>query len=245
MIVGQSKPNLNTFPIVHLVRHGRIPDHRSDQPLTAEGEQEALTIGRQLADQIQQGETIRFFASPTRRTRQTATLLCQGLIERLSEEDKPVTVEPLVVEDSLENLQLYLDGLSYEPVEPLLDATRWKLHKTLSPQYEAGVNFQIEFWNSPDPMGYWLTHPTQAFESPEVVARRMQLYIAEHLIDGANRNSLRRDFCVTHSANLRAFLQLAFGKDVGQPPFCGMLMVSAGQVYYQEQITRFPASGNS
>lgn len=38
----------NISPIVHLVRHGYIPDHQTDQPLTVEGWQAALLVGREL-----------------------------------------------------------------------------------------------------------------------------------------------------------------------------------------------------
>ncbi|MFQ5611613.1 MAG: histidine phosphatase family protein [Anaerolineae bacterium] len=225
--------------IVHLVRHGRIPDHRADHPLTPEGRGEALAAGRGLAAGVRPGETIRFFASPTRRTRQTAALLRQGLSAGLAQAKVDAVLEPVVIDDRLENLQFYLDGLSYDPVQPLLDAARWRLQTTGSPAYEACVAFQSAFWGSPDPMDYWLTHPSQAVEAPEAVAARTRSYIAERLGDPRPGRAV----CVSHAANLRAFLRLVFGRDPGEPAFCGMLTASEGRVEYRGQLGHFPAGG--
>lgn len=235
----------NRGAIVHLVRHGRIPDHRADNPLTAEGCQETLEIGRRLAAQVRPGETIGLFASPTRRTRQTAEMLRQGLLEGLSRLGLEATVAPVLVEDRLQNLQLYLNGLGYDPVRPLFDAARWLLQENPSPQFEASVAFQAGFWQSPDPMDYWLTHPSPAFEAPESVAERIRAYLAERLSAGPGGNSPRRDICVSHSANLRAFLQLALGRDPGEPDFGEMLTVSGGVVRFREQAGDFPFRGEA
>jgi broad specificity phosphatase PhoE len=236
----QFEPDPGVSPVLHLVRHGRIPDHRADHPLTDVGQQEALAAGQQLAAQVRPGETICFFASPTRRTRQTAELLGQGLIEGLAQRELASAVEPLVVDDRLQNLQFYLDGLAYEPLNPLLDAARWRLQETSSLPYQASVTFQTEFWSNPDPMGYWLTHPTDAAEAPAAVAQRCLSYIIERLVNGTGANRLRRDVCVAHSANLRAFLWLVFGRDLGEPPYCGMATVAAGRVYYQDYVENLP-----
>lgn len=238
----QFEPGSGVFPILHLARHGRIPDHKADHSLTDVGQREALAAGRMLAARVRPGETIRFFASPTRRTRQTAELLGQGLIEGLAQRDLASTVEPLLVDDRLQNLQFYLDGLEYEPLKPLLDATRWRLQETSSCQYQASVNFQTEFWSNADPIGYWLAHSSDAIEAPAAVAQRILTYIVERLANEAGDNKLRRDICVAHSANLRAFLRLVFGHDLGEPPYCGMVTVAAGRVYYQDYVENLPRS---
>lgn len=226
-------------PVIHLIRHGRIPDYHTDQPLSPDGCQETLLTGRKLAEHIQAGETINFFSSPTRRTRQTAELLREGLKKALTERNLEATVSPMVVDDRLCNCQFILGGLSYDPIRPLFDVARWRLQETASAEYQTCVTFHTEFWGSSDPMAYWLTHPTQAAEAPEAVAERTRAFLAARLAGGANESNRRRDICVAHSANLRSLLRLVFGRDPGEPEFCGMLTVSAGQVYYQGQAGKF------
>lgn len=230
-------------PVIHLIRHGRIPDYHTDQPLSPDGRQETLLTGRKLAEHIQTGETINFSSSPTRRTRQTAELLREGLNKALAERNIEATVGPVLVNDRLCNCQFILGGLSYDPIRPLFDVARWRLQETASAEYWACVAFQTEFWSSPDPMAHWLTHPTQAAEAPEAVAERTRAFLAERLAEGVETNSPQRDICVAHSANLRSFLRLVFGCDPGEPEFCGTLTVSAGQVYYRGQAARFPLNG--
>lgn len=228
------------YPIVHLVRHGPIPNYQTDQPLTTEGRQKVLAIGRELASQIRPGETISFYSSPTRRTRQTAELLREGLQKALSQMKQNATIIPIVtVADNLQNLQFYLDGLSYDPIQPLFEVARWRLQQANLPQYQASVAFQAEFWASSDPMAYWLTHLSPTVESPQSVATRTQTYIKECLARNAQTNGPRRDICVTHSANLRAFLQSILGDDPGEPEFCGMAIISEGRVYYRGEVGEF------
>ena len=224
-------------PVVHLIRHGRIPDHRADHPLTGEGQQEAVAIGRRLAGLVRSGESIGFFASPTRRTRQTAEFLRRGLLEGLADRGVVVTIEPVQVADPLRNLQLFLNGLSYDPVRPLYAAARWFLQENPdSARYQASVAFQSEFWNTADPMGFWLTHPSEAIEAPEAVAERIWAFVGERLRGGNGR----REICVSHSATLRAFSRLVFGTDPGEPHFCDGLTLSAGQVRYGQLVGSYP-----
>jgi broad specificity phosphatase PhoE len=230
-----------TYPIVHLVRHGRIPDYQADQPLTSEGRQQSLGMGRDLAAQIRPGETVGLYSSPSRRARQTASLVLADLSERLPHQSIEATLVPIVaVDDRLLLCQFYMDGLSYDPMEPLTDAALWRFHQTSSPEYETCANYYREFWKSGDPMGYWLTHTSEVIESPEATLERICDYIAERIATGKGSDELRRDICVTHSGNLRVLLKLAFGVDPGDPPHCDMVTVSGSHVYYRGQIGNFP-----
>lgn len=226
--------------IIHLVRHGRIPNYDTDQSLTPEGREEALRVGRGLAALIQPGETIRFCSSPARRARETAALLCQSIPTTLAETRTAATlVTPIAVDDRLQNNQFYLNGSSYDPMIPLLDIARWRVQSTPSPENEAFLAYQTEFWSAPDPVTYWLTHPSPLAESPAAVVERLQACLKERLAGQRDNNSLRREICVTHSANIRAFLRQVFGRDPGPPAFSGMLTLSAGQVEYQGQVADF------
>ncbi len=88
-------------------------------------------------------------------------------------------------------------------------------------------------------MAYWLTHPSPAAEPPESVARRTQTYLTECLVRNFEGNGPHRNICVTHSANLRAFLQSVLGSDPGEPEFCGLATVSQGRVYYRGEMGEF------
>jgi broad specificity phosphatase PhoE len=229
--------------IIHLVRHGRIPNYDTDQSLTAEGREEALAVGRGLAALIRPGETLRFFSSPARRARETAALLRDSIREALTEVNTSTTIIPtVVVDDRLQNNQFYLNGSSYDPIVPLLDIAHWRVNTTPSPENEAFLTYQTEFWNAPDPVTYWLTQPSPLAESPEAVVERLRACLKERLAEKVAGNSLRRDICVTHSANIRAFLCQVFGRDPGPPAFSGMLTIRKGQVEYQGQVGDFSLS---
>ncbi|NJN98351.1 MAG: histidine phosphatase family protein [Anaerolineales bacterium] len=222
--------------IIHVVRHGRIPNYDADQSLTAQGREESLAVGRGLAALIKPGETVRFCSSPVRRARETAALLCQSVAAALAETRTDATlITPIAVDDRLQNNQFYLNGSGYDPMLPLLDVARWRVQTTPSPENQAFLTYQTEFWTAPDPVTYWLTHPSPLAESTEAVVERLQACLKERLAG----QGLGREICVTHSANIRAFLRQVFGHDPGPPAFSGMLTLSDGQVDYQGQVANF------
>ncbi len=226
--------------IIHLARHGRIADYKTDQPLTELGRQEALAAGQALAAQIKAEETICFFSGPSRRTRETAALLRDGLREGLRMRGLTALIEPVVrVDDHLQDLKFYLDGASYSPITPLLEIARWRLQQQPSAELQAFAGYQAEFWAGSDPVGYWLSHPSPVVESPEAVVRRVQAFVAGRLADSEAQLQPRREIGVTHSPLLRSFLQVVFGQTVGPPPFNGMLTIEAGRVHYQGQTANF------
>jgi broad specificity phosphatase PhoE len=231
------------YPIVHLVRHGRVANYQGDVPLTLEGRKEAIGAGCDLAAEIRRGEIINFFSSPARRARQTAVLLKESLGEELTRRDIPVTVNPVIeVDDRLQICQLFMDGSSYDFTEGLTDVALWRLQENPSQEHEICAKYLKGFWGSGDPVGYWLTHPSAVVESPDMTANRTRDYIAERLARAPAGGELRRDICVTHSANIRVFLKLIFGKDPGDPPFCKTIEVSGGLVFHGEQSGKFPFS---
>jgi hypothetical protein len=171
-------------------------------------------------------------------------LLRDGLHPAVAEKGTPIDVSPVVeVEDWLQNFQFYLDGLSYDPIEPLMDVSLWRSQENPSPSYRACVAYHEAFWRSADPMGYWLTHPSEAVESPQSVAERTYAGVTHHLKEAARAAEVRCDICVTHSANLRAFLQRVFDGVPSEPPFCGVVLIRGGLVQYEGQVTPFPISG--
>lgn len=226
--------------IIHLVRHGRIPNYEADQSLTPAGRAEALAVGRGLAASIRPGETIRFHSSPARRARETAASLCEGLRQALAEVKVAAAVSlPVQVDDRLQNNQFYLNGSSYDPMLPLIDVARWRWQEQPSPEIQAFLDLQIGFWSASDPVAYWLNNPHPLAESPQAVAERVQACLIERMRETNADNCLYREICVSHSANLRAFLRHVFGRDLGTPGFSEMLTISQGQVEYQGQVEKF------
>lgn len=61
--------------------HQKTPDHRV--PLTVEGQEQALSCGRSLRKLLRPDDTIHFFTSPYRRTRETT----EGIISSLTSDD--------------------------------------------------------------------------------------------------------------------------------------------------------------
>lgn len=240
LVPPKVEPTLS--PIVHLVRHGRIPDYMTDRPLTVEGEQDSLVVGRELASRLRSGERVSFFTSPSLRARQTAALIRDGILEALSAGTVAATIAavPILVDDRLKNNLIFVGGVDYDPIEPLLDMARWQLHENPTAQNEACAAYVAGFWGTSDPVAYWLTQPSTFAESPAAVVERTRACLAGHLADLPNDAPPRRTICVTHSANLRSFLSTVFGADPGPPLFSSMVTITDDHVYYQGQVGKLP-----
>ncbi len=227
------------FPIVNLVRHGRIPDYAMDRYLTPQGEDEAIARGRELAETILPNEVINFYSAPARRARHTASLVKQGLTERLAEKGITAMLQSAIaVEDILENCQCLLDGLRYEPTYAMLDAARWQSQAdNPPPDAQACVKFLDNLWNGPaDAMGYWLDYTGIGAETSDVVNQRTLAFLAG-VFQSAGQGEVTRHIAVTHSGNLRAYLRSVFGHDIGhQMPYVDVVTVTRDQVYYQDEV---------
>ena len=64
---------------VHWVRHGKVSSHQGDVPVTDDGLEQAEEVGRKLAEEISPDEDIFFLYAPTRRTRETAVAIRNGM----------------------------------------------------------------------------------------------------------------------------------------------------------------------
>jgi broad specificity phosphatase PhoE len=132
-----------------------------------------------------------------------------------------------------------MGGSSYDFTKALKDVALWRLQEEPSREHEICAKYLKDLWSSNDPIGYWLSHPSETVESPEAAAKRTREYIAERLDLVAREGELRRDICVTHSANIRVLLESAFGEDPGEPPFFATVTVRAGLVYYAGRSRKF------
>lgn len=238
------KATVDMFPLVNLVRHGRIPDYAMDHALTSRGETEALARGRELAETVLPGETIAFYSGPARRARQTAALIRDGLQAGLAELAVEATILPVVaVEDDLENCQCYLGGHRYDLTFAILDAARWQSRQANPPADAAAcAEFLDHLWHvAPDSMGYWLDYSGPGAESPEAVNKRTLSFLANRLKNGPDQTERQRHVAVTHSGNLRALLRLAFGYDIGSDmPYIDVITVTKGRIFYREAMAELP-----
>src|SRR6266566_8790513 len=75
---------------VHWVRHGKVSSHQGDVSVTDDGLEQAEAVGRQLAEEISPDEDIFFLYAPTRRTRQTAVAIRNGIEVGLGNADVQV-----------------------------------------------------------------------------------------------------------------------------------------------------------
>lgn len=200
---------------VHWVRHGEIPSHRGDVPLTGRGLAQARRWGRSLAGVLSRGETVRLMHAPTLRTRQTAEGIYSGIAG--ARDPGGLDLREPVEQWALRNPDLYVAGQRVEMVstpealaeqlsDPPLDAAALSKHP-----------FFRGFWGSADRVGYWVRHPDPPGEDAAAVARR-QLAFALSLLERPERGPVRYALS-THSPVMRAILLYYLGEDPGEPDY--------------------------
>lgn len=239
--------------IIHVVRHGHIPSHDTDVPLTEEGQKAVYLAGQELAARIEDGELLSFFHGPARRARETAWGIYHGLKDSLKASGR---AEPQIAPpDSLagiRNLGFIVQGRTQEAMRIQLDLVRAEYLAEPSPENAGRLAFHQGFWDSDDPIGYWLTHPSPHAEDPNAVAERVTAALRELLRQPPRPPATRRRvICASHSAPMRAFLRQAFGADPGEPDFCESFTVEqrddrrARVVFRGRSVEVWGTQGNS
>jgi broad specificity phosphatase PhoE len=215
---------------VHWVRHGEIPSHRGDVPLTERGLARARERGRALAGELSRGEVVRFMHAPTLRTRQTAKEVRAGMAEAL---DPGSSVELLGVEmqHAIRNPDLYVAGQRVEMVSTPEALARQLSDPPLDAKTLSNHPFFSAFWGSEDRIGYWVRHPDPPGEDAAAVARR-QLAFALSLRERQEGRPARYVLS-THSPVLRSVLLRSMGEDPGEPRYLervDLLLAETGTV---------------
>jgi len=212
---------------IYLVRHGEIEHHRTDVSLTARGREQAGAVGRALTSRIGQGEAVFIFHSPVTRVRETAELAREAL--RMGLRVEGVTLHSPELDVALSNVRFVVSP-EQGPEEPSLVYARINAPAYLSALPPARAAFYRGFWDSPDPMGYWLTHPSDGgAETPECVLGRLLTRLREILTDGKLYEVRTHWIMVTHSGAMRALLRHAFGADPGEPNFCEIVVIEPSE----------------
>ena len=232
---------------LHWVRHGKVSSHQGDVPVTEDGLEQAEEVGIQLAEEVSPDEDIFFLYAPTRRTRETAVAIRNGMEVGLGNADvqrgQQWHLFSPTEHQALRNPDLYVGGNRVE----LVSSAQAMAEQTASYGIEAErllkIPFLRGFWEVHDRIGYWVNHPDPPGEDADAAARRV-LTFATSLLDLPHEQP-RRYICVTHSPIMRAFLRrYLLGQDPGEPGYgesIDMLFAENGSLtlrYREVSVTR-------
>jgi broad specificity phosphatase PhoE len=187
-----------------LLRHGEVTSHRGDVPVTEEGLQTAVEVGRRLAGRAD--GAIRVISGETRRTRDTAAAVAQGAREAGAE----------VLEDgvafALRNPDLYLAGVRVDMVST--EAAFAAQIPGFTEADVAKVDFFAQWLTVPDRVGWWVRHTSPPGDDAAAVAARIRTF-AGSLADRDDATAFTVG--ITHSPVLRACALEVAGTDIGEP----------------------------
>lgn len=207
---------------VHWVRHGKVSSHHGDVSVTEDGLEQAEAVGIQLAEQVSPDEEILFLYAPTRRTRETALAIRNGVEVGLGNADVQVGQHQHLFtpteHPALRNPDIYVGGNRVELVSSAQAMAEQTASYGIDAERLLKIAFLRGFWETHDRIGYWVNHPNPPGEDADTVARRV-LTFATSLLDLPYEQP-GRYICVTHSPIMRAFLRrYLLGQDPGEPGY--------------------------
>ena len=190
-----------------LLRHGQVPNHRSDVPLTDLGQAQAEAAGRWFAEEGI--EIAALLSGETRRTRDTAVGFAAGY--RTVGNDLP---DP-VVSFALRNPDFYLGGHRINMAEGAPALAGQSPSVTEDDVHE--VPFYRDLMVAPDRVGFWLEHGNVPGDTARDVGFRIDRF-ARSLVDvPAWRGGTV--VAITHSPVLRAVRFHHWAEYSKEPPF--------------------------
>jgi broad specificity phosphatase PhoE len=198
-----------------LLRHGEVTSHRGDVPVTEEGLQTAVEVGRRLAGRAD--GAIRVISGETRRTRDTAAAVARGA------RDAGAEVREDGVAFALRNPDLYLAGVRVDMVSSE-EAFAAQIPGFTEADV-AKVAFFTEWLTVPDRVGWWVRHPEPPGDDAAAVAARIRTF-AGSLADREDDTAFT--VAITHSPVLRACGLEATGGDIGEPAWLAGLEAEIG-----------------
>jgi broad specificity phosphatase PhoE len=201
---------------LHLVRHGETQSYLADAGLTPRGEWQSRRVGRVLAAEVADGETVRLLCAPTARASRTADQVRLGLEDGLAARGTAASVLGPETAPEFRNFQISTPS---GPLDPTRAAGEYRL--VLGRPEPGRPLWQMElgrFWvlqsGGGDPIEFWMTNPLLTFEPPSEVVRRFWAGVTRL---AAGREEHTRVVCCTHSGPMRAFATWALGHDAGEP----------------------------
>ncbi|HEU4898685.1 MAG TPA: phosphoglycerate mutase family protein [Actinomycetota bacterium] len=196
-----------------LLRHGEVPSHRGDVPVTDRGLDRAETVGRRLAATA---DRIRVLTGETLRTRQTGAAIATGASAAGAAVDEPR------VAFALRNPDLYVAGERVDMVSS--PAALAEQVPGLTVDEAAAVPFFAAFFEQPDRIGWWLRLADVPGDDAEAVARRIGHFAAS--LPDRTTQPAQLTVGVTHSPVLRACALVHLGHDPGEPEWLTGLELS-------------------
>jgi broad specificity phosphatase PhoE len=198
-----------------LLRHGEVTSHRGDVPVTEEGLQTAVEVGRRLAGRA--AGPIRVISGETRRTRDTAAAVARGA------RDAGAEVREDGVAFALRNPDLYLAGVRVDMVSS--EAAFAAQIPGFTEADVAKVTFFADWLTVPDRVGWWVRHPEPPGDDAAAVAARIATFAAS-LADRDDATGFTVG--ITHSPVLRACALRVAGVDIGEPNWLAGLEAEIG-----------------
>jgi broad specificity phosphatase PhoE len=202
---------------VWLVRHGEVSSYVGDHGLTARGAAQARAAAAELAPELATDGPVALRHATSARATATAEHLgpaLRGLGVRLGEGEE---------DPGFDNFRVDVHG----DVQPH-DAMRLALAEAAAgdaappPTWRAeGGRFAAIHDGGGDPITWWLTTPTLAYEPAAHVVRRFWGALAAVAASGAARTVV-----CTHSGPMRALATQALGRDLGEPDHLERVVVS-------------------
>lgn len=198
---------------LYLIRHGEVASHKGDVPITPYGERQAFEVGQVLGRR--ESGPVLILTGETQRAMETANHLAKGVAE------VGVRVLGPQVAFALRNPDLYLAGTRVSMVssaEALAEQV-----EGFSAEHVASLGFFPEFFDSPDRIGWWLTHESPPGEDVAAVIARLRAFVTS--LTDPIPGEPDAVVAVTHSPLLRAAGLDLLGRDIGEPPWVSGLLI--------------------
>lgn len=198
--------------IFHFVRHGKVDSHRGDVPLSDDAQIDIEKTAARIVTQCGPDEVIAFYATKTKRSRDTAI----GLLDCIKQLLPSATCLELVAEHAIRNPDLYLAGHRVEMVSTAAALLAQIPQGILTEQDVQAHEFFGQFLSAPDRIEYWLTHKDPPGENAAAVARRIVTF--GRSLSDAHTSKISRIVAVSHSPVMRAVLtEFCSLDDPGEP----------------------------
>jgi broad specificity phosphatase PhoE len=200
-----------------LLRHGEVTSHAGDVPITADAEQKAFEVGQGFGRR--HAGAVLILSGETRRAITTAANLAKGIT------DVGGRVLGPQIAFALRNPDLYVAGTRVNMVSSA-DALAEQV-EGLAADDVVDLDFFPEFFESPDRIGWWLTHDSPPGETAAALAGRVTSF-ARSLADRIPGDP-EIVVAVTHSPLLRAVAIDLLGRDIGEPGWISGLVLDVSK----------------
>jgi broad specificity phosphatase PhoE len=200
---GRAHRPAGTYRLL-LLRHGEVPSHRGDLPVTGQSMDTAEQAGRRLSASA---DRIRVLTGDTLRARQTGDAIATGARHGGAVVDGPR------VAFALRNPDMYVAGDRVNMVSSA--AALAEQVPGFTEREAAAVPFFATFFDHPDRVGWWLRLADVPGDDAATVAARIDRFAAS-LPDRA-ADPVDLVVGVTHSPVLRACALAHLGHDPGEP----------------------------